>query len=365
MKIFRTVFQLCFLFNCGIIVSCNQSSIVIKGDIDGLDTKMVYLYNNYPVRSLPIDSAPVSNNKFQFTFYPDTTFQPNLVFISYRDKKGNRKFLSVNDPYNKRSKFQAFIMEPGFTTLKGTISKGDDINLEAGKQNEFYFKNHDLPFLRISTDSAKRQLKAKSIQKLIHANPDAYWIRFAFENLKFQFTKTQLNLLYNEFSDNIKQSYEGKKLKGFIELLPENENDFLNNKLVDVKNASVSLIDTTKKLNMVVFWASWCGPCRMEIPSIKRIAKKQSDKNFRLVSVTIDDDKKKWLQALNEENMPWQQLFIPSEKKKQAIAQYNLYYVPQIYFINDKHIIIKKIRGFEEENEEKIQTFVGQYLSKN
>lgn len=366
MKIFQIALRLSFLFNCSLVVSCKHSnSIIIKGDIYGLDAKMVYLHNNYPVGSPPIDSAKVSNHKFVFVFNPDTTFQQNLVFIAYKDKDGKRKSLSVVNPYNPRSHYQSFIMETGITTLNGTVSKFDEIKLAAGKQNEFYFKNPDLPFLMISRDSAIRQAKAESIQKLIHANPDAYWMKFAFENLKFQFSKKQLNELYDEFSDNIKQTNEGKELKKFINLIPENENNFSDNILVDAMNTSIKLIDTTKKLNMVVFWASWCGPCRMEIPSIKRIAIKQDGKNFRIVSVTTDEEKGKWLSAVKEENMPWQQLFIPAEKKQKAIAQYNLYHVPQIYFVNNKNMVVKKVRGFEEENETKIQSFIDQYLAKN
>ena len=86
---------------------------------------------------------------------------------------------------------------------------------------------------------------------------------------------------------------------------------------------------------------------------------------MRFVSVSIDDQKAEWIKAVDEENMPWQQLIIPAKQVNRANAQYNLGWVPQIYLVNNKRQIVKKIDGFDAGNEEVVKTFITDYLAKN
>lgn len=248
------------LFN--LIISCkSENTITLKGEIKGLNSKWIYLHNNYPVGSPAIDSAQVINGKFEFSYHRDTVFQPRLVFL----------------------------------------------------------KSHD-------ADSLKQY----------------------------------------EFSDNIKHFDEGKEIERFIANKPKNKDDFPDSKFLTVKDETSNLIDTTKKLNMVVFWASWCGPCRKEIPSLKKLDSAFTNSNLRIiVSVSIDKDKSRWLKAVDEENMPWQQLLISAKEKEIADSKYNLGWVPQIYLVNNKNKVINKIDGFSKENEEKIKIFITNYLAKN
>ena len=256
-------------------------------------------------------------------------------------------------------------MEPGVTTLKGDLTKSTGITLEGGEQNKFYFKNITLPFIRITEDSISKQAQADRITRLVHEDPDAYWALFALQNFKFRFTNYQLKNIYKEFSDNRKQSEEGKEIERFIADQPKNKDDFPQSKFLTSKDEKINLIDKTKKLNMVVFWASWCGPCRKEIPSLKKLDSTFTNSDLRIVSVSIDEDRLRWLKAVDEEKMPWQQLLIPLEEKEIAASKYNLGWVPQIFLVNNKNKVINKIDGFSEENEERIITFVTNYLAKN
>ena len=59
------------------------------------------------------------------------------------------------------------------------------------------------------------------------------------------------------------------------------------------------------KFVLLEFWASWCGPCRSEIPNMKEAYSEYNPKGFEIFSFTIDDSRAAWEKASKEENLPW------------------------------------------------------------
>lgn len=351
-----------------VLVSCNKKSneIIINGNIKGLKSKWMYLYTVYPVaKKPPLDSAKVTDGKFTFHFKPDTVFETKLVYI-HGDKSDPRSGLSIINPVTskngKLNLFGDFLMETGTIELTGDLDKSRGITLSGGRQNQFYFENNDLPFTDISGKPARHKQQVDSFIQKVKAMPDAYWPLFALDNLKFQVSNDELRQMYNAFDEQMRSGYNGRKIKEFLETRPDEKALRPNNLLTAEDGKHMPMIDTTKKLNMVVFWASWCGPCRMEIPSLKKITAQIKDDRFRIVSVSIDDDKALWKKALGEEQMAWQQLSIDSAIMERVKTQYNLNYIPQIFFIDGKRNLLTKLGGFDPKNEDKIKAIIDGYL---
>ena len=108
----------------------------------------------------------------------------------------------------------------------------------------------------------------------------------------------------------IQETPKGKEaVKALLEC-PMYKNDQLPD--FDVYTTDMQIVKLSKLLKeghymLVELWASWCGPCRADIPHLKETYERYHDKGFEIVSISIDDNVDAWLKAVKEENMPWTQ----------------------------------------------------------
>ncbi len=103
------------------------------------------------------------------------------------------------------------------------------------------------------------------------------------------------------------------------------------------KGKRIALKDFRGKYVLLDFWASWCGPCRGEIPNLKKAWNNYHRKGLEIISITIDKNEQAWRKALVEEQMPWTQL---NGKGSNISEQYNIQGIPHILLIDPKGKIV-------------------------
>jgi peroxiredoxin len=118
--------------------------------------------------------------------------------------------------------------------------------------------------------------------------------------------------------------------------------------LADTTGKMVSLSDYKGKVILLDFWASWCGPCRRENPNVVNIYNKYKDKGFFVFGVSLDNDGKRWKEAIVKDNLTWAHISDLKGWQSYAAQLYQVKGIPQTYLLDrDGKILAKNLRGVE------------------
>jgi len=90
-----------------------------------------------------------------------------------------------------------------------------------------------------------------------------------------------------------------------------------------------------KKATVVIFWASWCAPCRKEIPQLKEIYSKFHNRGVTMLSLSVDQKQSAWKKAVGEENMPWANLADFPLSGKPIMDVFGIKAVPSLFLIDE------------------------------
>ena len=110
----------------------------------------------------------------------------------------------------------------------------------------------------------------------------------------------------------------------------------------------MKLSDHKGKVILVNFWATWCPPCRKELPDLSKISTELKDKNFVMIGVSVDDNKEVLEKFLQANKLPYTIVFEPTSElvnKYMEAAGQNQNVVPQTYIIDKNGKVVEAILG--------------------
>lgn len=169
-----------------------------------------------------------------------------------------------------------------------------------------------------------------------------------------------------QLTEKVSSHYKGSNILDFVRKEAENNLSIATRtSFIDVTIPSsvagtdLRLSDIVKanKLTMVDCWASWCGPCRAEMPNVVELYKKYHGKGLEIVGISFDEDEAAWKKAIENMHMTWPQCSELNSWDNVMTQKYGVSSIPYTILIDrDGNILAQQLRGKE------LEKFVADYL---
>lgn len=376
------------LICCGTLMACQREvGYRINGAVPGTpDGMKVYLFD----QNTPVDSAMTKDGKFLLQGKVDIParygvfidLSPDVQADYQKDMRGSYVFVDNSniqyscasiDSLPSRVDFKRKVA--GKVTVTGSPSHDlyteyrDAVKASSTKKSEAwdkYLKVYHIPAgegtfntregIALVREMETAQKQMEKIQwDFIKANPKSPVAIEVAQSLVYgkQMTIGEMNQLLQTIDTSLWKAPAYKQLQEIVEGFQPTAigEKYLDLELVDENGKTVHLADYVKpgQYNMVEFWASWCGPCRYEIPHLRHVYEAYGGKEgLNMISVSIDNKDQDWKTALKEENMRWTQLCDMKGWQGEVVSKYKIMGVPfSLLLDGDGKVIAREVRGSE------------------
>ena len=107
---------------------------------------------------------------------------------------------------------------------------------------------------------------------------------------------------------------------------------------------AVSLNTSLGKLTVLDFWASWCGPCRVDSPNLVKVYNTYKDKGLAIVGISLDQQTESWKKAIDNDQLDWTHVSYLKRWDDPIAAIYGVRSIPQLFLLDENGVVIAKER---------------------
>jgi len=116
----------------------------------------------------------------------------------------------------------------------------------------------------------------------------------------------------------------------------------------DLSGAPLSIANYSGKVILVDFWATWCPPCRAELPNVKAAYEQFHDQGFEIIGISLDNKQPTLEKFIDQHNMPWPQACDGKAWQGDLVKQYGVLSIPTTFLLDqDGNIVAKNLHGTE------------------
>lgn len=194
--------------------------------------------------------------------------------------------------------------------------------------------------------------KLKFIKEHNYSVVSIYLASGLLNSTKASMTLEEIDEIVNVFDPSLQQSELMKALKRTAEEVRcvAKGIEYHDIELTSPEGKKVMLSEYVKpgEYNMLEFWASWCGPCRGEIPHLRHLYQSGGKEHLNMISISVDERDADWKKAVKEEHMEWIQLCDQTGRKGPVANVYQVHGVPYCLILDpDGKIVCGGVRGAE------------------
>ncbi len=357
--------KIIYFFLAILIIGCKQSLDKNTYHLEYIHqtNEPIYIFkidNNNPVK---IDSSVSTSGKHKFDiklkgadiFLVGSQPQKSILFIGVPNK--SNQFLFQEGDYSKlkvNGDSINIILQDHFKYRNGIISEIQKIN-NLKDQEKIILKNNILvkyqeylkKFINQNQQSPSIIMVLGEIQNPVEFMNELLLIKEViinqFENQKYltdvnsaiENANQQKKFLAQQEDRAIQELDQRKKLGLEIGArAPEIALSDVNGKIIKLSSLKGNVV-------LIDFWASWCRPCRAENPNVVKLYNKYKNKNFTIYSISLDQDRKKWIDAINQDQLSWpNHVSELTGWKSTPGIQYGVSSIPKTFLIDKDGIII-------------------------
>ena len=341
MFMFKNLF---FFLTIGLTVSCVSNKCVIEGNISGLEGEgWVYLqdaWNGWQI----IDSTKAVDGSFRFEI--DKPVATNAYMY-----------------YNNRIQLHNLLLEPGTIIAKGDIDNAWNTPTYGTPMND-RLKSTVESIMYMDTDSMTmdeiKTIKTKAVREELNTGKgDAYRL-YMISSVMDVLSPTELMKYLETLDEELRNCPFSQETKDLLtrlayvypyedgsEIIPSYiDIDFQDQKGHNIRLNSV-VSNPDNRYVLIDFWATWCKPCREELPAMKNIYDTYHSKGLEIYGVSIDSNIDQWRNYIAENDIKWINVYSGEDQK---IAEtYAITAIPTNILIDCKTgIIVGRSLGTDE-----------------
>lgn len=309
-----------------VLASCNtdvKDYASIKGKLRSADVASISVQGKEYTKEIKVDN----NGSFSDTLKaPDGMYV--LMIGNDRTSLYLKKGYDLNLDFNTTDNTGKAVVYTG---------KGSETNIFLEEKRAFFMGEYADPnsyFQLEQADFDARLTEAKALLNKSEVNVsvvDSAVVNMVSKSDKMLFSYIETN--YQQMRSSLALTGKGKPSPVFV-----NYENFAG--------GTTSLSDLKGKYVYLDIWATWCGPCKREIPHLKALEEQFKGKNIQFVSISVDNidgrrgSRESWLQMVKNDQLGGVQLFADNDFNSQFIRDYNINSIPRFILVDPEGNIV-------------------------